>query len=181
MKVKTIKRIVYLIVIALIVFETATYVSYAAHKSESSVDKKRIVMYPDRNILQEEDLSTEERDTLDLINEYRAQNGLKKLKPYVKLQEIAKAKAEDLLCNEYFAHNSDKLGTPFQMLAANGIVYNVAGENLAGNINKEKAVEAWINSESHRANILEEMYEYTGIYIVDSEVYGKIFVQLFIG
>ena len=126
-------------------------------------------------------LSSDEQEVLELINEYRAENGLSELKPFSDLQEVAKLKAEDLVNNEYFAHTSPILGTPFEMLKDNEVSYKVAGENLAGYMTAEKAVEAWINSPTHRDNILENRYEYTGIYVIDSPVYGKIFVQLFIG
>ena len=126
-------------------------------------------------------MSDEEQKTLDLINEYRVQNGLSKLKPFSDLQDVAKLKAEDLVNNEYFSHTSAELGTPFKMLKDNEVTYKIAGENLAGSTTPEKAVEAWINSTSHRENILEERFEYTGIYVIDSPVYGSIFVQLFIG
>ena len=131
--------------------------------------------------LEEVILTDEEQRTLDLINEYRVQNGLRKLKPFSELQEVAKLKAEDLVNNEYFAHTSAVLGTPFEMLKDNEVTYKIAGENLAGSTTPEKAVEAWINSTSHRENILEERFEYTGIYVIESPVYGSIFVQLFIG
>lgn len=131
--------------------------------------------------LEEVTLNEEEQETLNLINEYRKQNGLKELKPFSELQEVAKLKAEDLVNNKYFAHNSETLGTPFEMLKDNKVSYKIAGENLAGSTTPEKAVDAWIASTSHRENILEERYEYTGIYVIESPVYGRIFVQLFIG
>ena len=81
----------------------------------------------------------------------------------------------------YFSHNSPILGTPFELMDKTGIYYNFAGENLAGNISPEKAVEAWINSPAHRENILDKEYTYTGIAVMDSSVYGKVFVQMFIG
>ena len=66
------------------------------------------------------------------------------------------------------------------MLKSNNIQYTIAGENLAGNINSNKAVEAWINSPTHKANILEEEFKYTGISVIESPVYGKVFVQIFL-
>ena len=131
--------------------------------------------------LEKANLSKEEEKTLELINEYRKQNGLNELKVYSKLQEVAKLKAEDLVNNKYFSHTSPTLGTPFKMLKDNQVEYRIAGENLAGNTTPERAVEAWINSPAHRDNILENKFEYTGIYVIESPVYGKIFVQLFIG
>lgn len=131
--------------------------------------------------LEEVLLSDEEQKTLDLINEYRKENGLSELKPFSELQDVAKLKAEDLVNNKYFSHTSATLGTPFEMLKNNGVSYKIAGENLAGSTTPEKAVEAWINSPSHRENILEDRFEYTGIYVIESPVYGRMFVQLFIG
>lgn len=126
-------------------------------------------------------LSEEETETLNLINEYRKQNGLSELQPFSKLQEVSKLKAEDLVNNQYFSHTSKNLGTPFEMLQNNEINYKIAGENLAGNITPKRAVEAWMNSPSHKENILEEKFEYTGISVIESPIYGRIFVQLFIG
>ena len=94
---------------------------------------------------------------------------------------VAKLKADDLVKNAYFAHNSEALGTPSEMLEDNGIGYAVAGENLCGNTTPERAVEAWINSMPHRENILDDEFEYTGLCVVDSPVYGRVFVQLFMG
>lgn len=130
---------------------------------------------------EEAKLTENEQKALDLINEYRNENGLESLKPSTELQAVAKIKAEDLVNNRYFAHNSANLGTPFEMLDDNGVIYRTAGENLAGNITPERAVEAWKNSPSHNENILTEDFEYTGIYEIDSDIYGKVYVQLFIG
>lgn len=132
-------------------------------------------------IIQTVELSQEEQETLDLVNEYRKQNGLGALKPLARLQQTAKMKATDLVENQYFSHHSKQLGTPFEMLKANQVDYDIAGENLAGNITPKKAVESWINSKTHRENILEARFNYTGICVIESSIYGRIFVQLFIG
>ena len=95
-------------------------------------------------------LTKEEKETLELINEYRKEKGLKELKTFARLQKVAYMKAKDIVDNEYFSHTSENLGTPFEMIQNNGIEYKIAGENLAGNITSEKAVEARINSKLHR-------------------------------
>ena len=61
------------------------------------------------------------------------------------------------------------------------IKYKIASENIAGNSSLENAVISWMNSESHKQNILSNLYNYTGIAVVDSIAYGKIIVELFIG
>ena len=38
-----------------------------------------------------------------------------------------------------------------------------------------------MNSSGHKANILNNSFNYTGIGVVSSSKYGKIFVQMFIG
>ena len=136
-----------------------------------------------RRLVEEEKtvLSYDEQEVLDLVNKYRKENGLDELSAFSKLQDVAKLKAIDLVENEYFSHISERLGTPFEMLENNGVVYTIAGENLARGSSIEKVVEAWINSPLHRDNILEKKFEYTGICVVESDTYGKVFVQLFMG
>lgn len=180
MKISKRKLGILFIFLAFIFIETISFATYQTavlgERENNNKIKYEIEMKQEEVIL-----SQEEQETLDLINEYREQNGLTKLKPIANLQKVAKLKAEDLVNNNYFAHNSPKLGTPFELMESQGVEYKIAGENLAGNITAKKAVEAWINSKSHRENILEEKFDYTGICVIDSEVYGKIFVQVFIG
>jgi uncharacterized protein YkwD len=59
------------------------------------------------------------------------------------------------------------------------ISYIDLGENIAGNKNLAGAVEAWMNSENHKSNILSSEFNYTGVAIVESQTYGKIFVEIF--
>lgn len=83
--------------------------------------------------------------------------------------------------NNYFSHTSPTYGSPFNMMKNFGITYKTAGENIAGNSSNTGAVNAWMNSEGHRANILNGSYNYTGVAVVKSPTYGKIYVQMFIG
>ncbi len=125
-------------------------------------------------------LSPEEQRVLDLVNGYRKEYGLHELKTFARLHTTAMKKAIDLVEYNYMAHDSDTLGTPFEMLRENGIEYEVAGENIAGNQTADNAVQSWINSKLHRENLLDERYEYTAIAVVESPIYGKVYVQLLI-
>lgn len=117
-----------------------------------------------------------------LAAENDKENKIIEMKSIIEQEEVELSEEETLdLINEYFSHISESLGTPFEMLKSNGITYKIAGENLAGNITLEKAVKAWINSTTHKENILEGRFEYTGVCVIESPVYGKVFVQLFIG
>lgn len=126
-------------------------------------------------------LSSDELETFNLINQQRINNGLSELKIDNELQRVARIKAQDMVDNNYFDHNSPTYGTPFNMMKNFGITYKTAGENIAGNSNNSSAVTAWMNSSGHRANILNSSYNYTGLAVVSSPRYGKVYVQMFIG
>lgn len=125
--------------------------------------------------------SADEKELLSLINAQRKAYGLPELSFDSELQRVAKAKAQDLVANNYFSHTSPTYGSPFDMMKSFRITYKTAGENIAGNSSLSGAVDAWMNSTGHRENILNNAYNYTGIGIVDSPRYGKIMVQMFIG
>lgn len=127
------------------------------------------------------ELTANEQEVFNLINAERASAGLSALKIDEELQNVARVKAKDMVDNNYFSHNSPTYGTPFNMIKNFGITYKAAGENIAGNSSNQGAVTAWMNSEGHRANILSNNYNYTGIGVVNSSKYGKIYVQMFIG
>ena len=127
------------------------------------------------------ELTQDEKEVLNLINQKRVSNGLTSLKIDDEVQNIARIKAQDMVDNNYFSHTSPTYGSPFDMMKSFKISYNTAGENIAGNSTNTGAVEAWMNSSGHRANILNNSYNHTGIGIVKSDKYGKIYVQMFIG
>ncbi len=91
------------------------------------------------------------------------------------------ATVNKMVNNIYFSHNSPTYGTPFEMLNSFKVSYKSAGENIAGNSSNSGAVNAWMNSSGHKANILSTNFNYTGIGVVSSSKYGKIYVQMFIG
>ena len=126
-------------------------------------------------------LTQDEQEVFDLINAKRAEAGLAALKIDSEVQNVARVKAKDMVDNNYFSHNSPTYGSPFEMIKNYGITYKAAGENIAGNSSNSGAVNAWMNSEGHKANILSNNYNYTGIGVVSSPKYGKIYVQMFIG
>ena len=47
------------------------------------------------------------------------------------------------------------------MMKSYKISYKVAGENIAGNSSNSGAVNAWMNSSGHKANILNSSFNYT--------------------
>ncbi|MGM0409696.1 MAG: CAP domain-containing protein [Bacillota bacterium] len=127
-----------------------------------------------------EEKSSEKREILNLINEFRVENNLAKLELNNKLSEIAKMKAEDMVANNYFDHNSPTYGSPFEMLKNENISYGLAGENLAEANSIRIAHQKLLDSKSHRENILEERFDKVGIAVVEGNNYELLIVQLFI-
>ena len=115
-------------------------------------------------------------DELELTKE---EEELEKQKKEI-IKNIARLKAADLEKNDYFSHNSPIYGNIDEMLKMFEVTYIDSGENIAGNRNLSGAVEAWMNSENHKANILNNNYNYTGVAVVDSKKYGKICVEIFV-
>ena len=124
---------------------------------------------------------SDEKEVFNLINKQRTANGLSALKVDNEVQRVAKIKAQDMVNNNYFSHNSPTYGSPFEMLQSFKVSYKIAGENIAGNSSNSGAVNAWMNSLGHKANILNGSFNYTGIGVVSSPKFGKVYVQMFIG
>lgn len=118
-----------------------------------------------------------------LINEERAKNGLLALATNPFLAKAAQAKASDMFANNYWAHNSPTGRTPWSFITAAGYKYVFAGENLARDFNDPRsAVRAWMDSPSHRSNILDENFRETGVAVASGELTGRegiLVVQMF--
>lgn len=100
------------------------------------------------------------------INIIRKQNSLSELNPNPKLQSAAFAKSSDMILRNYFDHYAFGL-TPWIFIKNSGYEYSAAGENLArGFSTSEGIVNAWMNSPSHRANILNPNFEDIGVGVV---------------
>jgi uncharacterized YkwD family protein len=126
-------------------------------------------------------MTAEEQQMLDLVNGERTKGGLAPLKADGTLTKVARLKSQDMISNNYFAHQSPTYGSPFAMMSKYGVTYRSAGENIAGNSSVTGAFQAWMNSPGHRANILNSQYNLTGIGIVHGGPYGIIFTQEFVG
>ncbi|WP_408009616.1 CAP domain-containing protein [Pseudalkalibacillus sp. A8] len=126
-------------------------------------------------------LTADEQQMVDLVNQERQKAGLAPLEVDPALTKMARAKSKDMIDNNYFSHNSPTYGSPFDMMKQFGIEYNTAGENIAGNSSVEGAHTSLMNSDGHRKNILGSQYTKIGIGIVDGGPYGKMFSQEFTG
>lgn len=88
------------------------------------------------------------------------------------LSAAAQAKANDMAQKDYWSHNSPDGRTPWSFITTAGYHYQAAGENLAyGFSNAGDAVDGWMNSPGHRANILNANYKDVGFGVAQSPNY----------
>jgi hypothetical protein len=110
----------------------------------------------------------------DLTNEERQSQNLQILTVNPILNEAAELKAVDMASKGYFAHISPEGKTPWYWLAQVGYKYQYAGENLAINFSDSRDVaNAWMNSPSHKANIVKGNYTEVGTGIATGIYEGK--------
>ncbi|MGG1632590.1 SafA/ExsA family spore coat assembly protein [Rossellomorea sp. NRS-1567] len=120
-------------------------------------------------------------EVVKLVNQVRSKVGLSPLKENWELSRVARYKSEDMIAKNYFSHTSPTYGSPFQMMKDFGISYQAAGENIAaGQRTPAEVVEAWMNSEGHKKNILSPTYTEIGIGYVKGGSYGHYWTQMFI-
>ncbi|WP_091235115.1 CAP domain-containing protein [Fontibacillus panacisegetis] len=110
------------------------------------------------------------KQVVDLVNQERAKAGLQPLKSDAALTNVAMIKAKDMYNNNYFDHNSPTLGSPFDLMKSEGIQYRTAGENIAkGQRTPQEVMNAWMNSEGHRQNIMNANYTSIGVAYYNGE------------
>jgi|CXWL01.1.fsa_nt_gi hypothetical protein len=100
----------------------------------------------------------------NLTNSDRALNNLEPVTADPLLAQAAQLAAKDMADNGYFAHVSPSGKDPWYWLLQVGYSYTYAGQNLAVNFTDSQEVEeAWLNSPTHRANIMKAQYTRIGI------------------
>lgn len=120
---------------------------------------------------------------VEKTNAERAKLGLPPLQINGELSEAALAKASDMFQNQYWAHFSPSGTSPWHFIKNSGYRYSVAGENLARDfLQTDDMVTAWMNSPTHRENIVNPKYQDIGIAVVDGTLLGTettLVVQMF--
>ncbi|MBP6994319.1 CAP domain-containing protein [Candidatus Woesebacteria bacterium] len=120
---------------------------------------------------------------VELTNDQRQSVGLGTLTYNESLAAAAAAKAKDMMSKGYWAHFGPDGETPWGFILSSGYQYEYAGENLAKNFMDSGAVvDAWMRSESHRANIMNGNYKEIGVAIVNGSLSGEdttLVVQMF--
>jgi len=107
---------------------------------------------------------------LALTNEVRQQYNLPIVQGDSLLDKAAQEKAQDMLENKYFDHFSPTGISPWYWIDKSGYDYYYAGENLAMNfLDSEEVIDGWLNSPSHKENLLNKDYKDIGIAVLSGD------------
>jgi hypothetical protein len=116
-------------------------------------------------------------------NSERQKAGLPPVKVNAQLTEAALAKGQDMLNKQYWAHVAPDGVQPWAFFKTAKYDYSIAGENLARDFStSEDMLRAWMNSPTHRANIVNPKYQEIGIAVIDGRLQGvetTLVVQFF--
>lgn len=118
-----------------------------------------------------------------LTNVERQRQGLGALQLDSQLTQAALRKAGDMFARDYWAHVSPSGTQPWYFVSDAGYAYRYAGENLARDFSQAAdIVQAWMDSPTHRDNLLSPRYQDVGIAVVDGTLGGTettLVVQMF--
>jgi uncharacterized protein YkwD len=101
---------------------------------------------------------------IKLVNYERTQAGLKPLSLNAKLNQSAYGHSQDMAEKDYFSHTGSDGSRVSDRIYNAGYHYSLAGENIAaGQYSAEEVVQAWMNSPTHRANMMSVDYQEIGV------------------
>lgn len=122
-------------------------------------------------------------DLFTLTNQKRSENGLPPLSLNTELNNAAAGKAQDMFTKNYWAHTAPDGTSPWVFITGAGYNYLYAGENLAKDFGDSVGVvNAWMDSSTHKANILNDKYKDIGFAVVNGTLNGgetTLVVQFF--
>ena len=99
-----------------------------------------------------------------VLNDERAENGVRRLTEHVLLDNAALAHAQDMVDNNYLSHTSQDGRSPGDRARAAGYNWNFIAENIAqGFHSNEDVVDAWMRSPGHRTNMVDPRAEDFGL------------------
>ena len=120
---------------------------------------------------------------IELTNKEREKVGLAPLVANTALDTAAKDKAANIFSENYWAHFAPSGKTPWDFILGSGYKFSFAGENLAKNFySPDEVVKAWMDSSTHKENLLNPRYKDIGIAVEDGILNGQkttLVVQMF--
>ena len=116
----------------------------------------------------------DQKTVIELTNKEREKKGLTKVVENEALNKAAAAKAANMFAENYWAHFAPSGKTPWDFITGAGYRFTFAGENLAKNFyESDQVVTAWMNSTTHRDNLLNPHYRDIGIAVVEGVLNGQ--------
>lgn len=113
--------------------------------------------------------AVDQTSLLQETNIQRSQNSRGALALNGSLQQAAQDKANDMAARNYWSHATPEGKQPWQFIAAAGYGYTTAGENLAyGFDSSATTISGWMNSPSHRDNLLSGNFKEVGFGIANN-------------
>lgn len=132
---------------------------------------------PGGDISDEEALSYAEQ-VIRLVNEERAKAGLSALTMDENIMAAANVRAKEI--KQQFSHTRPNGSSFSSALTEQGVSFRGSGENIAwGQKTPEQVMEGWMNSDGHRANILNKNFKNIGVGYYQDENGVNHWVQLF--
>lgn len=111
---------------------------------------------------------------LSETNEERQNQSKSRLSLNSSLTAAAQAKANDMTKRNYWSHATPDGKDPWVFVQAAGYAYQKAGENLAyGFESSQDTVAGWMNSASHRQNLLDASYQEVGFGFANAKDFNK--------
>lgn len=124
-----------------------------------------------------------QQELIRLTNQEREKQGLPALTENSTLNQASQLKAADMFLKDYWAHVAPDGVTPWYWFEESGYIYVMAGENLAKDFNTSAGVvRGWLNSPTHRDNLLNKNFTEIGMAVVNGKLQGEettLVVQLF--
>jgi uncharacterized protein YkwD len=126
------------------------------------------------------EISNDERAVIDLTNQEREQRKLPPLKANPILFRVARAHSANMAKKGELKHDLD-CKTPGDRLREAGYRFREAAENIAAGmpLSPKEALDLWMKSDSHKANILKENITEIGIGIARSDGGEVYYTQVF--
>lgn len=119
-------------------------------------------------------LTDQETEVLGLVNRQRTRIGLPPLKFSARLAVIARGHSYDMAMRHYLAHNSPDGVAPADRIIGAGIAFHAVGENIYADDDADsadlpkRAIEGWLKSPDHLANIVSSKFTETGVGVAES-------------
>lgn len=117
--------------------------------------------------------SISQQQLIQLTNAERVKAGVAPVTENSQLNQAALLKAQNMFAEDYWAHYAPSGKSPWYWFDQAGYVYTLAGENLARDFDTSQGViNGWMNSPSHRENMLTPGYKHIGIAVLNGVLGG---------